>query len=177
MPQDNLRVRVELNGKIYEEDLGAQTAINSDLAGLNTALSEQPGRFAWWATLEALARAKHEDLVAQLESLDAALFGEYQTALLVGASKTPTLDAIRSKVLLDTRREALAAAMRRAKLDAELVQAGRRTMEHRKDALITIASNTRSEMDFRIYSGKTQMPDARLDHVKRPTPTTSTRRA
>src|SRR3990167_2405534 len=152
MPQDNLRVRVELNGKIYEEDLGAQTAINSDLAGLNTALSEQPGRFAWWATLEALARAKHEDLVAQLESLDAALFGEYQTALLVGGSKTP-------------------------KLDAELVQAGRRTMEHRKDALITIASNTRSEMDFRIYSGKTQMPDARLDHVKRPTPTTSTRRA
>lgn len=166
MTQDNLRVRVELNGTVYEEDLGVQTGLNLDLVGLNQALAEQPGRFAWWATLEALARAKHEELTAQLESLDAVLFGQYQIELRTGAPKEPTLDAIRSKMHLDKRRMVLDAAVRQARLDADLVQAGRRTMEHRKDTVIAIANNMRAEMDLKLYTGKSRLPDAQPDHVR-----------
>lgn len=168
MPQDNLRIRIDLNGRVYEEDLGTLAAIAPNPESLNTALSEQPGRFAWWATLEALARNKHEELVAQLESLDAVLFGEHQTALRVGAPKEPTLDAIRTRVTLDPRRVTLDAAVRSAKLDADLVQAGRRTMEHQKDAVIAMSSNMRAEMDFRLYVGKTKLQSGQSDHVRRP---------
>ena len=168
MAQDNLRIRVEVGGIVYEEDLGIQTGLNLDLAGLNQALAEQPGHFAWWATLEALARAKHEDLTAQLAALDAVLFGQYQTELRAqqATTKEPTLDAIRSKMHLDKRRMALDAAMRQAKLDTDLVQAGRRTMEHRKDTVIAIANNMRAEMDMKLYTGKSRLPDARPDHVR-----------
>lgn len=176
-PQDNLRVRVELNGTVYEEDLAAQTGLNLDLAGLNQALAEQPGRFAWWATLEALARAKHEDLTAQLEALDAVLFGQYQTELRTLAEnavkanksptvKEPTLDAIRSRTHLDKNRMILDATARQARLDADLVQVGRRTMEHRKDTVIAIANNMRAEMDLKLYVGKSRLPDTQPDHVR-----------
>lgn len=157
-----LKIRVELGGRVYEEDLEPQAFINPDLDGLNRALAEHPGRFAWWAMLETYARASYEGLSTQLETLDATLFSRYQRQLLEGAvdgKKGPTLDSIRSLVTLDRERQALVERTARAKQDFEQVTVGRRTMEQRKDALLAIASNLRAEMDARLAVGKSRLEE------------------
>lgn len=161
---DVLKVTITINGRTYSEDLKAQSFINPDLDGLNTALAEHPGRFAWWATLEALCREHHDNLVAQTEVLRAQLFIKYQIELRAamptaegGKAKEPTLDAINSKVVLDKEGLALGHNLREAKAGLDRATAGRRTMEQKKESLIAIASNMRAEMDHRIYTGKSRL--------------------
>ena len=162
---DLLRIRIQLNGRDYSEDLAASAIINPDLDGLNTALAEHPSRFAWWATLEVFARAQYEDLSGQLTALDAELFSRYSTLLRStqtkeGKGREPTLDAIKSRITLDKPRRVLSERMAQAKKEYELVQVGRRTMEQRKDALTAIASNMRAEMDHKMYVGKSRAYEA-----------------
>ena len=157
-----LRIRVTLDGKTYDEDLGLQADVQMSYDGLNRALAEHPARFAWWATLETLARARHEELEAQLKELDATLFGKYQEDLAsIGTNargeqvvKDPTLDRIKAAVTLDTQRQTLAASVASAKRDLEQLTVGRQTMQQRKDVLLAIASNWRAEMDYQLMVGQ-----------------------
>lgn len=154
---DLLRVHVTLGNREYAQDLGFDAQIPNDLDGLNTALANHPGRFAWWAMIEAVARAQHEERVAQLARLGAELFAIHSKILLdkmqadrSGKTKGPTLDAINSAVILDARHVAAQAAVAAAKLALDQVSVGRQTMQQRKDTLLAIASNMRAEMDNRL---------------------------
>jgi len=158
-----LKIRVELGGRVYEEDLEPQAFINPDLDGLNKALAEHPGRFAWWAMLETYARATFEELSTQLETLDATLFNRYQRQLAEevpeGSKKGPTLDSIKALVTLDKDRKTLVDRIAQTKQDFEQVTVGRQTMQQRKDSLIAIASNLRAEMDTWLAIGKSKVEE------------------
>jgi len=164
-----MKVTVEIDGNRFTEDLGLQVTLQSDIDGLNIALSEQPGRFAWWAMLEVKSRSIHDDLEAQSKLLEAELFTKYQTSLMggvvksTGELKAPTLDSIRSAIAMDERMQAVQARLRKAKLDCDQLRVGRQTMEQRRDALLAIASNCRAEMEYRLVVGKRAMPGARSD--------------
>ncbi len=154
-----LRVRVTLGKREYAQDLGFDAQTPIDLGGLNTALAGHPGKFAWWAMVEALARAQHEERIAQLARLDAELFAAYSKALLdkaqadtSGRAKAPTLDAINGQVIRDRRHIASQAEVAAAKLALDQVTVGRQTMQQRKDTLLGIASNMRAEMDARMFT-------------------------
>jgi len=172
-----LRVTVDfLDGSKWVEDLGAQlTPLEPDLQGMNLALEEAPGRFAWWGMLEARARGAFDDLEAQVKVLDAELFNQYFQTLnggfmSGGQPKPPTLDAIRSAITLDSRMQVLQARLRKAKLDLDQITVGRRTMDQRKDTLLAIASNWRAEMEYRRLQVKERsLPGARAGQ---PPPTT-----
>ncbi len=149
-----LQFRVKLGGRDYEQDLNHDAQAPIDLQGLNNALSEHPGKFAWWAMLEALARAQYEELETQLKRLDAELYNEHgspTSALAQKIGKAPTVDAIKSAVTLDARRHALEAKVAKAKLDLDQVTVGRQTMLQRRDSLLAIGSNMRAEMEARMF--------------------------
>lgn len=151
---DLLKVRIIIGERDYKQDLEVEAQAPVDLEGLNNALSGHPGRFAWWAMLEALARAQHDELETQQKRLEAELYAEHgapDSALAKKLGKAPTVDAIKSAVLLDKRLHAHQDRIAKAKLALEQVTVGRQTMQQRKDALLAIGSNMRAEMEARMF--------------------------
>lgn len=160
-----LHIRVELGGKIYEENLAAQAHISLDLHGLNEALAAHPGNFAWWAMMEVVAREQLDQLNGELEERNAQLFNFYQSSL-VGREEDgkkrskPTLEAIRSRIVLDKNYQALNKRVLQAKRDQEKITVGRQSMQVKKDTLLAIASNLRQEMDSNLHVVKRDMAEA-----------------
>jgi len=153
-----LHVKVSIQGETYEEDLNTQARIDPDLEGLNQALADHPGRFAWWSVLETLARAQVDDLESQMELLNAELFDEYQRRLTdPGGKGKPTLDTIKGHVVQDPRYQEVTKLLLNARTDLNYVSVGRWTMVHRKDSLLAIASNLRAEMDYDLSVHKKKM--------------------
>lgn len=168
-----LRITVQLGGHTYTEDLEAQAGLSLDPESLNRALAEQPGRFAWWATLEVLARTQRDEYENQLEVLEAALFGKYQEQLNEIAKsdgkKTPTLDAIKAQVTLDIEHQTLKTKLIASERDYGLTQAGRKTMEQKRESMITLAANLRAEMEGQFELRKREVDERmRSGHDPRP---------
>lgn len=158
-----LKISVSIGGKLYEEDLNPSVDINLDIVSLNTMLSENPGRFAWWAMLEALARYEQDMLQNQLESLEADLFIRYQSELSTvddrGKASRPTIENIRSHVVVDLDRATIVDKLSEAKKNLGQITVGRQSIQHCKDSLITIASNMRAEMENQVSVYKRKMED------------------
>lgn len=163
-----LRVTVQIGSRRFDEDLATQARIAPNIDALNEALATNPGRFAEWAMLEALARSQWEDIVGRIENVDADIKDEEARAYLAivesvaQGDKPPTVDAIKARVQLSPRRMELAAQRRELKAAAlaakdamERLIVGRKTMEHRKDSLLALASDWRKEMDGRLQVRET----------------------
>ena len=92
---------------------------------------------------------KVNDLKIEMSDLDSELTVEY--------AGTGTVAVVAAKVVADARHkvkqkeiQAAEAAVREAKADLELLIAGRKTMEQRRDSLLALASNWRQEQQSRI---------------------------
>lgn len=148
-------VTVEWAGKTYTEDLMQQSFIDTDLAGLNQALAEHPGRLAWWGSLEVAAKRAAEELEDKIKVKEAELFNTFQSELTVvdesGKEKRPTLDAIKAAVVTSDERKKLSQEILDARSAFEQIRVGRQTMQDRKDCLLAIASNMRAEWDATMY--------------------------
>lgn len=138
------QVPVTVKTQGFNFDLSAQAEISTNYAALSDAIANNPGLFAVWAVLEAEARRQHDDLEAKLEILEAELFEQYR------ASVGSPVDAIKACVKKDPKRIVLLEDVSQAKLNLELLGAGRKTIEHRKDSLLAIGSNYRAEMNSRL---------------------------
>jgi len=159
-----LRIRVELGGNVYEEDLAAQAHIALDPHGFNQALAAHAGNFAWWAMLEVVAREQLDQLNGELEERNAQLFNFYTAKLTRREqngkkSSKPTLEAIRVNIVLDKNYQALNKRVLQARRDMEKVTVGRQAMQVKKDTLLAIGSNMRAEMDSKLYVVKRDMAE------------------
>lgn len=154
MTDDNLlKIRVELGKRIYEQDLEQVLKFNSDIDGLNAALAGQPGTFAWWATLEVMARAQYDALEEAVKDEESRIFiqtHEEEAAKIKGDPSKLTVDGIKAKVRLDPAWQDLNKRRLLAKRDLEQLVVARKAIEQRRDALITTASNTRAEMEYKL---------------------------
>jgi hypothetical protein len=133
-------IPVTVNTKGFNFDLSAQAEIETNYSALSDALAKNPGLYAVWAVQEANARREYDDLSARLEIVEAELFEEYRLA--IGSP----VDAIKANVKKDPRRVEILGDLSQAKANLELLLAGKRTIEARKDSLLAIASNYRAEM-------------------------------
>lgn len=140
---DVLHVRVTLDGKPYDEDLAELSAIAQNLPGVNQALSEQPGRFAWWCMLETLALREEE------RAADALVAFEGSQLATLGGGKDDKVTLLKAQIHQHPDYKRLHAAWRRAQEQAAIVRVGRKTAEERKDALRELSHNIREEMAMR----------------------------
>jgi hypothetical protein len=164
-PSDGLmRVTVQVGARRFDEDLAAQAMITPNIEAVNDALAKNPSRFAEWAMLEALARAEYDEIVSNIAAVDsdtkeveAMIYLEILDQPSVAGVKAPTVDGIKAMVAVDPRRIELSRRRRdletvrlAAKGNLEKLAVGRKTLEEKKDSLIAIASNWRSEMATRL---------------------------
>jgi hypothetical protein len=136
--------------------------------GVNNDMSENPARFAQWAYLEAKAKSALEEALAELEACAAELFLLYMDQLTErgekGKSIRPALDVVKSRVTINPKRREIERRVRKLKEHCDLLAVGRKTIEHRKEALITVAANMRAEMDGKLIVNKS---DARKNWERR----------
>ena len=154
-PQSNvLHVSVELGGRVFQGDLETEARVDWTLDGLNQALAEHPGRFAWWATLEVLARTQEEGLERQRAMKHAELYSHYEATLsstdVEGKRSKPTVEKVKSEVLKSLDYRAVQERLAAAAEAHGLLTVARQTMLAKKDALIAIASNLRAQRDAYI---------------------------
>lgn len=150
-----LHIRVELGGRVHEGDLEAQARVDTNIDGLNQALAEQPGRFAWWATLEVLGRVQAEELEGQRAALHAELYSFFEASLAAtdteGKRAKPTIEKIKSEILKHPDYKELLARQAKANEAHGLLTVARQTMQMRKDSLLAVCSNMRSERDSHMH--------------------------
>lgn len=154
---DLLRVKGEIKDKkgqslIYDQDLATQASIIPDIEKLNLALATNPGRFAEWAMLEAMARAEWDAAVGKVNDLGTEL-KDVEAALQIEFVGQGTVSFLAAKVQIDPRRQAKATEIREAegvvrqkKDQLETMIVGRKTLEQKRDSLLALASNWRQEM-------------------------------
>ena len=115
-----------------------------DPTNINDQLSKQPALYAWFATVHEMARTKREQVENELELLYSTLYREIknQTAGMKVTEKeteaiietNPKYTGTKNRLLDLHDQERIAAVVRDA-------------YSHRKDCLITLASNLRAQWD------------------------------
>ena len=151
----NLLVRVE--GRDIPINLGQELEISLDL---NTEMERQPGRFAFIAAMYEVARVHGKILQLRLDRLGHALDlqarADWPRDDMGKESPKLTEAGVKAKVELDETYSKL----RDELLDAEkveyLLRVGRDAMNHKREMLISIGANMRSEFaqEVRILKEK-----------------------
>lgn len=153
-----MKVRVELGDQVFDLDLSSETRIDTDLEGLNQALANIAGQIAKWGMIEQMARRLVDRLESSLEVMEAAKY-KYYTERLTERGQKATVDAIRSQIVLDEERQALAEQLADARHNQGVVVVGRQAMVHKKDSLMELARNLRAEMDNQLAVARKRMAD------------------
>lgn len=153
-PLKPTQIHLRVAGHDVQGDLEAEARIATDSDGLSKALAENPARFAWWATLEVLAKAEAEEVENARDALHAELFSHYEAVLsrtdTEGKRAKATVGAIEAAILKAPQYQAALVKVTAANKSAALLGVARRAMEHRKESLLAVASNYRAELDARI---------------------------
>ena len=162
-PGGLMRVVVEVAGRTYDEDLAGQAFIAPNVEALDEGMATNPGRYAEWAMLEALAKREVADIDGKITTLDtdikereAQVYLDIVNNVPLGG-KAPTVDAIKAMVVVDPRRIAL--VRQRQELETARIPAqdnqnklkvGKDTMEMKKDCLMELARDWRQQMTTQL---------------------------
>jgi len=141
----NFVVKIDKD-RIYKFDLEEELKIERD--DLDSQLGEQPSKFAWFASMCAMAHAKAEKAEYRLKQYEAEI--DLKIRESKGDAKL-TEAAIKAKVMNDSERLALVNRLIAAKEQYEIVQAARDAFDQRKDCLISIGANRRAEHDVECF--------------------------
>lgn len=149
--REELKINVLID-KPYVMDLNEDLSISKER--INDELSKQPAMFAWYATLYELARSKTLKLKQSLDTIEAELNLEVRTE----TSKIKSEDSRYANLkLTETTIESIVRTNEKFKLaednyltakkDEGMLLVAKVAFEQRKDMLISLASNMRSELD------------------------------
>lgn len=141
----NLKIQVILSGKKYDLDLERDLEINS--TKINSELAEQPSKYAWYGVLSEFARATSTELKQKLDTLWSELYLAVRKQAVEEGLKL-TEETVSSMVRTDKRYQELEQQYLEAKKQEQLLLVARQAFEHRKDMLISLASNLRAEADL-----------------------------
>lgn len=145
MGQQPIPLEIRLRtGKTWRCDLTDEVEI--DETRINRELGEHPAKFAWFATLGAEARRYRDDLKRRLDLLEIELRKEFLAGVLPDEKK-PTKDAIDAYITESHRFQKMEQELIEATYQQDILYAAREAMTHRRDMLVTIATNLRRELD------------------------------
>ena len=130
----------------YEKELELnEETINEDL-------KKQPNLFAWYAVILERAIADRDEAKLALEIMEAELDADIRLDLVDG--KKPTEKHIQAKIILnDDYQEARMEVIQKTK-HVGMLKGIKDAFNHRKEAVIALASNMRAQADPSIYIGK-----------------------
>lgn len=158
-----------IGNKVYNYDPAAFLVINPSIEGINELLARIPGDFAHWATLESMARIIQEEVEDRKAVAHAKLYRRYEKELVnPTTNKPPTVDAIKSAIVLDPDYQTLAENLRNANHAVNNCMAMRQAMQHKKDCGMAIAHNLRGEREAHLGDQLKSMREK--IHASRATP-------
>ena len=143
-----VKIRDE-NGKLRRISVDLKKEAKITKAKLNTELVEQPGRYAWIATLCEMARIQRDEGDALLKRTAAEMDMEFRTNGL-GKEIKVTETAIGHAILISKEYQEAQQEAFVARRDYGLLQAARDTMSQRKDVLMSLSANLRSELEQQL---------------------------
>ena len=142
---DFLQVTVKLDtGRKYQGDMREELEI--DPSQINQELQEQPAKFAWWATIHSLSQARVDDLKRRMDLREAELSKEFREAAIEDGTKL-TEKSIEHAITRDLEYQEMAQALVNAKRDAGIFQVARDAFKQRADAMVTLSTNLRHQLD------------------------------
>ena len=156
---DVLKISVKLDTEVVSLDLSEDMIIN--VANINESYVDQPARYAYWATLATLARSKANKLKHQVEqeqdyiktTLTGTLDGKVRQQLELDGEKvteTKVLNAIYTHPEYISHKSKVADLQEKfilADEQARLLEVGKETMNQRKEMLISLGAQLRTDYD------------------------------
>jgi len=137
-------VAMKVGGQVIEYDLAKELACSEDT--INEDLKNQPSFFAYYAVLTEKAQSELAEAKAALELLEATLDAQFRS------EETKTTETmIKNRIRLDKSYQEALEVFNTLKLNVGLLSAAKEAFYHRKDILISLASNMRAQMDASVY--------------------------
>jgi len=136
--------------KVSRYDLEEELKATQD--SLDQELINQPSKFAWVATLHAVALSYRDEIKQGLEMLSAELDREYRSKAATTQDKM-TETSLRSQILVDSRYKQRYDDFLKACTDERVLKVAREAFEQRSQLLIAYAANKRAELNARVSVG------------------------
>jgi len=150
MKRAELELTIKLD-KLYHLDL--DTDLDIKKTEINDEMIKQPGQFAWYATLNELAKNKVQTLKSELELLEATLDQKTRRDWDDSQGKM-TETSVSAKIKMSPEYKELISRYLEAQKSQGILSVARSAFEQRKDMLISLASNLRSELDSDLKINK-----------------------
>lgn len=173
-----LLLRIEIDGRIFEEDLAQVSFIQPDLEGLNSGLADNPRRFAWWGTMAEILRTRKSEIEDELRKVEKDFkeaLNRVEGELFIQYARSPEhkgakVDEIKGLVAIDTkrtqiyddfetRRSTLRRQLTQAEHDYNEIKVGLDTISERSESLKEISRNMRSEMEQKLQVAAKNLRD------------------
>jgi len=155
MDYPELKMTVKLD-KTHKFDLNIDLDINR--TDINTELSHQPAQFAWYATLNELARDKVQTLKNQLGILESELDFKIRRDWDTDSGKM-TEAGVAAAIKLNLKHQQQTELYLEAMKNQGILNVAKLAFEQRKDMLISIAANMRGESDVDLRVNKEKVAE------------------
>lgn len=149
MDKEFFPVEIVVGGKTHTIDYQKELKCSEET--INDDLKDQPSYFAWYAVLSEIAQAEMAEAKSTLEMSEALL--DEQIRKNAGGDKV-TETMIKNKIRLDPTYQAAQDNFATARKNVGILGAIKESFYHRKDILISLASNMRVQADPSIYIKK-----------------------
>lgn len=150
------KIRIDMGADFTVRNLQDDSRIDTDPEGINKALAETPQMIIFYGKAEVIARVLVDRAKARLELHEAELY-KTMPGRVEAEGRKPTVDAIRSSIILDPTRQELHKELLEAEHNQAVLIVGKQGMVHKKDTAIEIARNMRAEMDYDLRVGKERL--------------------
>jgi hypothetical protein len=145
------KIELVIGNQKQELDPDSELSISEET--INDDLKNQPSLFAFYAVMQENMEADVAEKKLHLDALEAMLDEMYRTeAAKSGTKITETLLA--NKIHINQEYIDAASLLNKAKHEANVLRAIKEAFQHRKDMLITLASNMRAQFDPAICMNK-----------------------
>ena len=149
---DRVIIEVGKEENIYE----IKKELSIDRTKINLELAEQPGKFAYWAAFLSAAEEQLSDKMLQLEisSAEKKMKKRKDWDFDLKKDGKYSNDALEWSLQTDEELVALKEEIIHLKKTKDIVKGVRDSFSHRKDCLVSIATNMRQGLDTDISVGK-----------------------
>jgi len=150
MKKEPIELNINLEGKEYSLNYMEELKCSEDT--INEDLKDQPALFAWYAVLQELAEAAYQEAKAALDMIVANLDAEIRQELLKKGKFTETM--VRNAIILHKDYQEANKHVIEIKKTLGLIKGIKEAFYHRKDMLVSLASNMRVAADPELFVKK-----------------------
>jgi len=137
------KLSIKLDDQVWERD--AEEELKIDVNNIDQEFQDQPGKFAWWATLESLAEYNYLQKKRIRKEKEAEQYMKLRK-LYETSGKRVTEKQLEAQIALDPEVKACVLQEIEAQKQFSILSAITQAFRQRKDMLVSLGSNLRTEM-------------------------------